>query len=158
MAMTERPEPAMPDERYPCPHIRIDPAMLSGAPSIRGHRIFASTAGDYGRRWQPEQDPCEVYAQMADGYNITFQEFLAAWCFEAGRRYGEQHNRGDQRRRRLRTIEDADAYRAKGRAEGIAEAAEYLRASGRGDWAVVLTETLAERGEGTCIDPATSGG
>ena len=144
-----------PNTSYPCPGVWISPDRLSGAPAIVGHRIFADTPYQIvGQHWQPGQDPRAWYPVFtASGWDVTYDEFLAAWCWEAGRRYGEQHNRGDQRRRRLRTVEDADEWRAKGYAEGLAAAASYLRDSGRGDWAVVLTTTLGEqRKERRCDD------
>lgn len=134
-----------PDPCAPCPHIQIDPDVLSGAPAIAGTRIFADRPYDVtGQFWRPSQDPREWYAVFAADYgaHIPYDAFLAAWCWEAGRRYGEQHNRGDQRRRRLRTIEDACAWSARGRAEGIGAAVSYLRAAGQADLAAGLAAAL----------------
>ena len=135
-AETERPEPVI-----LAPGITTTADVQGGEPCIAGSRITTSAPYAVWREEGPEG--------ARDAYpSAAALDIDRAITFEAGRRYGERHDRADRTRRRLRTIEDADAWKRAGYAEGLAAAAEYLRASGRGDWAVVLTATLRERQEG----------
>ena len=124
------------------PGITATPGVYGGEPVISGSRIPPEAVYDFwlaGTAW-PE---------IAEHYpDLGQDEWFVALAWAAGRRYEREQARRDKRRRWVGSINDADAHRAAGRAEGLAAAADYLRASGRGDWAVVLTATLKERKEG----------
>jgi uncharacterized protein (DUF433 family) len=135
-AATERPVPVT-----LAPGVTTRADVQGGAPVIAGTRIETIVPVAWWGEGVGWPAILEHYPTLP-----SEAHWAAAVAFEAGRRYERQQAARDKRRRWVGTIADADAHRAKGYAEGLAAAARYLRDSGRGDWAVVLTTTLGEQG------------
>ena len=116
---------------HPCPGVWVHPDRCGGEPCLDGYRL--PTAALYAR-WQLERDLVNgddfaAIRELATDYRIAsgMQAVRVAVAFEAGRRWGEQRDRAERKRRTVTTVMDCLAWLAEGERRGIRRAAGLLR-------------------------------